>query len=69
LGWLYENGHGLKQDMVEAYAWMDVAVKNGFESGQPDLERVTHLLKTGQTAEARNKARDYLERYGKQTIK
>ncbi|HIC8859749.1 TPA: hypothetical protein ACW7Y0_004737 [Aeromonas hydrophila] len=55
--------------MVEAYAWMDVAVKNGFESGQPDLERVTHLLKTGQTAEARNKARDYLERYGKQTIK
>lgn len=69
LGWLYENGHGLKQDMVEAYAWMDVAVKNGFESGQPDLERVTHLLKTGQTAEARNKARDYLERYGKQAVR
>ncbi len=64
LGMAYASGLGVTEDMVEAFAWLSVAAGG---VGQTDLQRVEACLSGNGLSLARQKAKDYLEKYGSGT--
>lgn len=60
----YASGLGVTEDMVEAFAWLSVAAGG---VGQTDLQRVEACLSGNGLSLARQKAKDYLEKYGSGT--
>ena len=67
IGVMNEDGIGVTQDLVEAYAWFDFGCKIGHKGFLPRLRATEAALgkkPNGKLGEAKNRAADYLNRYG-----
>ncbi len=56
MGVLNATGHGLRKDPIEAYAWLSIAVKNGFNRGGELLGRLEKHLSVKELEEGRRRA-------------
>ncbi len=65
LGTLYELGHGVPQDIVEAYAWMDVGTRYGDPFIVTERDALVTRMSNGQLAEALERSAGYRDMYGK----
>lgn len=57
LGFLYEEGRGIKQDFVQAHTWYDIAALRGEETAATSRDRIAHKMTPAQIAEAKRLAR------------
>ncbi len=63
LGVMYDSGQGIPEDDVQAYAWLNVAAAQGFDSAQKVKERIAKNMTGDEIAEAQKLSREYLEAY------
>ena len=40
LGWLFHQGQGIKQDLIKAHCWYSIAIENGCEDAEKDLQKL-----------------------------
>ncbi|MEH6626456.1 MAG: hypothetical protein V7739_08425 [Motiliproteus sp.] len=64
LGEIYYEGRGVKQNLVEAFAWLAVAIRQGAVEAQPLFDHVKKKLSPQQLKKAEALAGEYLNRYG-----
>ena len=55
----YENGKGIRQDFIEAYAWFFLAAERGHLMAMNGRERLSRLLSRVDLEEANRRAFDY----------
>ena len=61
LGDAYEDGEGVIEDKVQAYAWYNIAAANGDESAKKTKTTVAELMTKEQIAEAQKLSREMIE--------
>jgi len=64
IGSLYEEGRGVKQDLVQAHAWYDIAALRGAETAAISRDRVARKMTPVQIAEAKQIVREIGGRVG-----
>ena len=61
LGGMYERGHGVIQaDLVRAHMWFGIAVANGFDFAEDNLEEIEAKMSSEQIEAARSMAKEWL---------
>ncbi len=65
LGFMYIKGRGVKADNVRAHMWFALAVKNGESRATQLLANLAEKLTSGQIAESKRLAREWMEKHGK----
>ncbi len=63
LGFMYKEGQGVSQDVVQAYMWLNLAAKTGLEDAKYDRAVVGGKLTKDRIAEAEGLAREWLEKH------
>ena len=63
LGVMYDEGTGVPEDDVEAYAWFNIAAAQGNELAKENKERVDEAMTNEGRARAQRLAREYWQRY------
>ncbi|WP_207061375.1 sel1 repeat family protein [Motiliproteus sp. SC1-56] len=63
IGEIYMEGAGVKQDLVEAYAWFAVASAQGVDEATAIMEHVYTKLDEAEREQARALAEQYIEHY------
>jgi hypothetical protein len=61
MGWMYNMGHGVTQDYVQAYAWYNLAAANGDalrKDVQPVKDVLTKLMTPEQIARAQRLSKE-----------
>ncbi len=66
LGMLYYQGVGVPKDLPHAYMWVQIAALQGDERSERTLKLVGTDMSPGQIAEAKELARDWMNRMKKQ---
>ena len=61
LGLMYENGEGVIQDDVEAYAWFNVAAAKGLKRAAEDRHHRKRSMTPEQIAEGQKRSREIME--------
>jgi TPR repeat protein len=62
LGVCYVSGEGVAEDLVEAYKWLLLAVRQGDEHAKEGVTLLEHALRPEQIAEGQKRARDFKPR-------
>jgi TPR repeat protein len=62
LGLLYYDGRGVRQDLVQAFVWFQLAAAGGLPQALADLDRLAARLTPSQIDEAQQLAREVLSR-------
>lgn len=65
LGSIYFNGHGINRDVVEAYAWWDLAVAQGNKAARKNRDIVAEEMNTSQLKKAQELSKVYYKKYVK----
>ncbi|MBF0429003.1 MAG: sel1 repeat family protein [Magnetococcales bacterium] len=65
LGRMYENGYGVPQDYVHAYAWLKFALASGSEEADENLFMVAKKMSLSQIEKARNISCEWMEKFQK----
>lgn len=63
LGGLYLYGVGVEKNYIEAYAWLDLAVRQGDTSAEKFRDAIADQLDVKQLREAAVRAEDYYDKY------
>ena len=63
LGVMYDNGEGVPEDAVYAYAWLSIAAAQGNTYAKEGKELVAKLMTQAQITEAQKRSRKYWTRY------
>jgi uncharacterized protein len=58
LGEMYKNGQGVKQDLVDAYIWYDIAASRGVEEAENSRDLLSKQMTPSQLQIARKRARE-----------
>tara|TARA_R110002110_G_scaffold121431_2_gene297175 strand:- start:8270 stop:9571 length:1302 start_codon:yes stop_codon:yes gene_type:complete len=61
IGYLYSQGKGVPQNLVEAYAWLNLAAKSGSEQASAQRETVANKMTNAQITQAQNRSLALLE--------
>ena len=64
LGVIYDNGEGMPEDDVHAYAWYSIAAAQGNELAKKNKEKIATDMSRDQIAEAQKLSREFWESYG-----
>ena len=64
LGFMYDNGVGVPEDDIQAYAWISLASAQGVEIGEIAKETLTGEMTRAEIAEAQKLSRKYREAFG-----
>jgi len=56
LGRMFANGHGVEQDYVTAYQWLDLSASAAHKVASEDRDRLTKLMTPEQISQARKRA-------------
>jgi TPR repeat protein len=64
LGFMYDNGRGVPQDHVEAYAWLSVAAVGGDADAAKYRDIVKESLSGSQLAQGQRRATELFEEHG-----
>jgi len=56
IGYLYYQGKGVPQNLVEAYAWLNLAAKSGSEQALAQRETIASKMTTTQVTKAQNRS-------------
>jgi TPR repeat protein len=59
LGMMYEDGHGVPQDFVQAYMWFDLEAAQGLPNGQDKRDSIAKKMTPAQIAEAQRLTREW----------
>jgi TPR repeat protein len=62
LGRCYLRGDGVAEDLVEAYKWLLLAVRQGDEHAKEGVTLLEHALRPEQIAEGKTRLRDFKPR-------
>ena len=65
LGICYGSGQGVSQNLVQAYAWCNVAAANGAEDAANIRSAILKGMTPEQIAEGRRLSREYADKFGK----
>ncbi len=57
---MYDNGRGVPEDDVQAYAWFNIAAAQGNELAKEDKEHVAGSMTREERVRAQELAREYL---------
>jgi len=60
LGRLYADGNGVREDVVVAYMWYNLAAAQGNEGARDGKERIVRRMTRGQIDEAQRMSREWL---------
>ena len=63
LGLMYNNGQGVPEDYVQAYAWYNIAAAQGHDHAENNKKLIAESMTRGQRARAQELARQYWEAY------
>ena len=64
LGFMYDNGEGVPEDDIQAYAWISLASAQGVENSKNAKERLTGEMTRAEIAEAQKLSCKYWEAFG-----
>ena len=65
LGFMYEHGIGVTQDVVQAYKWYLIAGSGGNETARKNREMAAENMSPAQIAEAERLAREWVANHGR----
>ena len=65
LGANYYNGLGVQQDIVIAYAWLNVSVVQGFETAVKNRDLAAKKMTPSQLEKGQELSREYFKKYTK----
>ena len=60
---MYDNGEGVPEDAVTAYAWLNIAAAQGQSNANEGKEFVARHMTQSQIAKAQKLSREYWTRY------
>ena len=63
LGLMYDDGEGVPEDDVTAYAWLNIAAAQGRSNANEGKEHVAKHMTQSQVAKAQKLSREYWTRY------
>ena len=61
---MYDNGGGVPEDDIQAYAWISLASEQSKENAKNAKERLTGEMTRAEIAEAQKLSREYWEAFG-----
>ncbi len=67
LGFQYEQGVGVPEDDIQAYAWFSLASAQGYQDARDAKEILAGRMTRAQIAEAQKLSREYWEAFGPAT--
>ena len=62
---MYYNGHGVPQDFVYAYKWLNLAAAQGNDDASHNKEIIVKKMTKEQIAEAQKLSREWLAKHSK----
>jgi len=60
---LYRDGIGVSADPVEAYAWFNAALNNGFDKARDNLSSLEKIMNSEDLIKAKVLGKQYSEQY------
>ncbi len=63
LGFIYYNGQGVRQDIVQAHIWFDLAAAQGGGKAKKNRDIAAERMTPDQIAEAQRMAREWMAKH------
>ena len=61
LGFMYDHGEGVPEDLVYAYLWFNLSAAQGNETARSNKDIIEQQMTRGQIAEAQRLSREWIE--------